>query len=418
MMKIKSQHQILMRFTWIEVVDTQRRRGMPRETCRQREKMNMEEMYEVLRFIEHGAQCRQSMDCVEGTILIYYLRDHPTVEKRILFEWFRQIGMSLDQFHRCRKGQCYRYLNPYSIVVTGEGALLLLNLEAPENEFVMKKMQQRAVRAHFLRPAAVRKAGQMRAADLFGFGRTLQFMLAYTEVVPGLTYWEKAKLARVISRCTESGRRQYEEIRQAVRELPEVRKRLIRRKTLWLAGVGVAALLAAGGGLHVVMKENNAEEQGERRQEQKDGPQTEPVTDSADTARDSETRAEERMEEAADVLETFLLENTEEGNRQVIQNGRELEVQALRCLAAAYEREDMAEEAIRAYGRLVEIEERQEMIESAGVKKMQLEARQGQYAQAVLTGETVLQSLGTSQQIEQLMAEYVQKSDGEEQSDE
>ena len=166
------------------------------------------------------------------------------------------------------------------------------------------------------------------------------------------------------------------------------------------------------------MKENNAEEQGERRQEQKDGPQTEPVTDSADTARDSETRAEERMEEAADVLETFLLENTEEGNRQVIQNGRELEVQALRCLAAAYEREDMAEEAIRAYGRLVEIEERQEMIESAGVKKMQLEAGQGQYAQAVLTGETVLQSLGTSQQIEQLMAEYVQKSDGEEQSDE
>ena len=83
MMKIKSQHQILMRFTWIEVVDTQRRRGMPRETCRQREKMNMEEMYEVLRFIEHGAQCRQSMDCVEGTILIYYLRDHPTVEKHI-----------------------------------------------------------------------------------------------------------------------------------------------------------------------------------------------------------------------------------------------------------------------------------------------------------------------------------------------
>ena len=387
----------------------------------------MEEMYEVLRFIEHGTQCRQSMDCVEGTILIYYLRDHPMVEKRILFEWFRQIGTSLDQFHRCRKGQCYRYLNPYSVVVTGEGVLLLMNLEAPENEFVMKKMQQRAVRAHFLRPAAARRAGQMRAADLFGFGRTMQFMLACTEVVPGLTYWEKvpgltywekAKLARVISRCTESGRRQYEEIRQAVRELPEVRKRLIRRKTLWLAGVGAAALLAAGGGLHAVMKENNAKEQGERRQEQKDGPQTEPATDSADTARDSETRAEERMEEAADVLETFLLENTEEGNRQVIQNGRELEVQALRCLAAAYEREDMAEEAIRAYGRLVEIEERQEMIESAGVKKMQLEAGQGQYAQAVLTGETVLQSLGTSQQIEQLMAEYVQKSDGEEQSDE
>ena len=48
---------------------------------------------------------------------------------------------------------------------------------------------------------------------------------------------------------------------------------------------------------------------------------------------------------------------------------------------------------------------------------MQLEAGQGQYAKAVLTGETVLRKLGTSQQIEQLMEEYRQKNDGEEQVD-
>lgn len=413
-MKIKSQHQILMRFTWIEVVDTQRQRGRRGRRVGSKRKMNMEEMYEVLRFIEHGTQCRQSMDCVEGTILIYYLRDHPMVEKRILFEWFRQIGTSLDQFHRCRKGQCYRYLNPYSVVVTGEGVLLLMNLEAPENEFVMKKMQQRAVRVHFLRPAAARRAGQMRAADLFGFGRTMQFMLACTEVVPGLTHWEKARLTRIIGRCTESGRKQYEEIRQAVRELPEVRKRLIPGKRLWMAGIGAAVLLAAGGGMYAVMKEENPEGPGEMQQTQKAETQTEHISDAVQI---SEDRAEEYMEEAAGMLATFLLENTEEGNRQVIQKGRELEVQALRCLAAAYEREEMTEEAIQACGRLVEIEEQQERIESAGVKKMQLEAGQGQYAKAVLTGETVLRKLGASQQIEQLMEEYRQKNDGEEQRD-
>ena len=67
-MKIKSQHQILMRFTWIEVVDTQRQRGRRGRRVGSKRKMNMEEMYEVLRFIEHGTQCRQSMDCVEGII--------------------------------------------------------------------------------------------------------------------------------------------------------------------------------------------------------------------------------------------------------------------------------------------------------------------------------------------------------------
>ena len=46
----------------------------------------MDEMYEVLRFIEHGTQCRQSVDCVEGSLLIYYLRDNPGVHKQMLFD--------------------------------------------------------------------------------------------------------------------------------------------------------------------------------------------------------------------------------------------------------------------------------------------------------------------------------------------
>mgnify|MGYP005774013583 FL=1 len=199
-----------------------------------------------------------------------------------------------------------------------------------------------------------------------------------------------------------------------MRELPEVRKRLIPGKRLWMAGIGAAVLLAAGGGMYAVMKEENPEGPGEMQQTQKAETQTEHISDAVQI---SEDRAEEYMEEAAGILETFLLENTEEGNRQVIQKGRELEVQALRCLAAAYEREEMTEEAIQACGRLVEIEEQQERIESAGVKKMQLEAGQGQYAKAVLTGETVLRKLGASQQIEQLMEEYRQKNDGEEQRD-
>ena len=150
-------------------------------------------------------------------------------------------------------------------------------------------------------------------------------MLACTEVVPGLTHWEKARLTRIIGRCTESGRKQYEEIRQAVRELPEVRKRLIPGKRLWMAGMGAAVLLAAGGGMYAVMREENPEGPGEMQQTQKAETQTGHISDAVQI---SEDRAEEYMEEAAGILETFLLENTEEGNRQVIQKGRELEVQA------------------------------------------------------------------------------------------
>ena len=99
-------------------------------------------MYEVLKFIEHGTQCRQSMDCEKGDLLIYYLRENRQMEKETLFEWFRQIGISADQFHRCRGGRRYRYLNPCSIVVAEDGRVYLLDLEAPENESVMKKMPE------------------------------------------------------------------------------------------------------------------------------------------------------------------------------------------------------------------------------------------------------------------------------------
>ena len=91
----------------------------------------MEEMYEVLRFIEHGVHCRQSLDCIRGMLLIRYLQVEHRIGKKELFRWFRQLCVCVDQYHRCRKQREYRYLNPYSVVVSEDGELFLLDLEAP-----------------------------------------------------------------------------------------------------------------------------------------------------------------------------------------------------------------------------------------------------------------------------------------------
>ena len=112
----------------------QRRRGSRgsfRGRCyHSRGQQNMEEMYEVLRFIEHGAHCRQSMDCMRGTLLVRYLKARREIGKSELFGWFRQLCVCVDQYHRCRKQREYRYLNPYSVVVSEERSLFLLDLEA------------------------------------------------------------------------------------------------------------------------------------------------------------------------------------------------------------------------------------------------------------------------------------------------
>ena len=109
-------------------------------------------MYEVLRFVEKGTECQPGIDCLQGELLIYYLRDNTQLDKAVLFEWFRQIAGEIRKYQQAKRGQNYRCLTPYSIVVTEEGELLLLNPDAQENEFVMKKMQQKAARLQGVHP--------------------------------------------------------------------------------------------------------------------------------------------------------------------------------------------------------------------------------------------------------------------------
>ena len=138
----------------------------------------------------------------------------------------------------------------------------------------------------------------------------------------------------------------------------------------------------------------------------------------AGTLPEERVTAEEHVSAVSEELEEKLLENTAEGNAEVLSIGEELERNTLRALAAAYEREEMTEEAVSAYGRLIEIEERQELIESACIRKMNLEAGQRRYAAALLTGEKALEKLGGSDPVKEAMEGYRAEMEKEEQDEE
>lgn len=212
-------------------------------TARSQRKQNMEKMYEVLKFIEHGTHCRQSMDCVQGMILLDFMKENPAVEKAVLLKWFRQLAVCVDQFHRCRGRQNYRYLNPCSVLVSESGKILLLDMEAADNAPAMKQMQSRAMRSHFVKPLYEMGTGRSFDADIYAYGKTIQFMLAYLEVEPALTKREELRLSRVIRRCTGESKKRYEEFRQIVNELPVPAGRKTNSR-----GKGERALTAAMGG--------------------------------------------------------------------------------------------------------------------------------------------------------------------------
>ena len=44
--------------------------------------VNLEKMYEVLKFVEYGGYCRRSMDCVHGMLLIDRMKTINVVDKQ------------------------------------------------------------------------------------------------------------------------------------------------------------------------------------------------------------------------------------------------------------------------------------------------------------------------------------------------
>ena len=304
----------------------------------------MEEMYEVLRFIEHGAHCRQSMDCMRGTLLVRYLKARREIGKSELFGWFRQLCVCVDQYHRCRKQREYRYLNPYSVVVSEERSLFLLDLEAPGNGYVLKQMQKPAVREGFVKPVCEISAGG-QGADIFAYGKTIQFLLAYAEVHPRLTKWEELRLSRVIARCTGESGKAYADINQILRDLPAVKEKkqlkarngacdppgMSRRKRLLAAAcicIAACAFLTLG---------------------------------------DEEAASADRM------LEDYAESEDREELRKVLGIIREIELDAVRCLAETYDKLGMEEEGAEAYKRLIQIEKDPERLAAARERELELQ---------------------------------------------
>lgn len=340
----------------------------------------MEEMYEVLKFIEHDAHCRQSMDCIRGTVLLSYLKEHTQIEKPVLFSWFRELAVSVDQYHRSRSRQNYRYLNPCSIIVSDEGRLFLLDMEAPDNEPAMKRMQNRAVRSHFVKPIYEIGICRNNDADLFAYGRTIQFILAYSDIYPPINRREEVCLSRIIDRCTGESRKKYDDMRGILRDLPAVPKQQKysaecgkaeggspagKRMPVILVGSAVCmgVIVLAGVGRKGLIESRDAYER-ERRAEQQ-----------------AEQMAEQQREE-----------KEEQQRKETAREKENKETQ-----------EYLLDQAIDAYGKIMELEQDQGRFKEAGMKKMELEMQKGDYEQALETAGIVAGKAGVSEELEMLI---------------
>lgn len=333
------------------------------------------------------------MDCVQGTLLLNYLKDNFQIEKTTLIKWFRELAVYMDQYHRSHSRQNYRYLNPCSIIVSEDGPLFLLDMDAADNESVMKQMQKRAVRSHFVKPVYEIGTGKNNEADLFAYGKTIQFILAYTDVHPELNRWEERRLSRIIDRCTGECGRKYDDLRQVLNDLPEIPKSKINRtaqsgcmrRSAGVVATGVVLCLTLGILLGVGRKG---------------------VIHSRGAQIDTFGAEQENMKQTAYRQDLEQTVQTQVSAAYCFCDAVIKTVRAADGMPEKLKHQGLLRETIGAYDQLLFLEDDKEKIKETALKKMKLEMEQGDYEQAMQTAETASEKMGGAEEIAAAVRQY------------
>lgn len=212
--------------------------------------MTSKEGYDVLRLIGHNKSCYVSSEYVRGIPLIRWLKYHPVIPKEQLFTWINEIADQIAQIHKCSGNPCYQYVNPYSIIVAEDHRLYFLDLNTPSNEEQIRKMQRRTVREYFLPPEEnyYRKASVK--LDIYGLGRTIQYVLSVTEPEPGLKKREVIRFQKIISKCIQNhSKKTFQNVSDIQKYIPKYqrnkeKKTLPIKKILAVTAALIAILFA------------------------------------------------------------------------------------------------------------------------------------------------------------------------------
>lgn len=100
---------------------------------------------------------------------------------------------------------CYQYVNPYSVIVTEDMTLHFLDMSVESNEKMLVQMNRRSVRENFLPPEVNYYQAASIELDIYGLGRTIQYLLSVTDPIPELTRRETVKFQKIISRMPWMG---------------------------------------------------------------------------------------------------------------------------------------------------------------------------------------------------------------------
>lgn len=256
--------------------------------------MRQEENYDVLRLIEHGQICYISSDNVQGKTLARHLKYHPLIGKEQLFSLLKEIAVQLERIHRCRGNPCYQYVNPYSIIVAEDGQIYFLDMQAESNREQIIFMQRRDIREYFLPPEEKYYQHASKELDIYGLGKTFQYILASTETEPHLSRREECRLQRMISRAMGTQSSHYQNVSEIQKQIPKYKEKennktpVNKGKRRKKVCITILLTVAVGGFLFVQQRKTDTGEKVERTKETEQKKERESIKKQTASTRDEE----------------------------------------------------------------------------------------------------------------------------------
>lgn len=223
--------------------------------------------YDVLRLIGHSQKCYISSEYVRGRPLIWWLKYHPNITKEQLFLWIHEMARQLECIHRCRGQPCYQYVNPYSIIITETKELYFLDMSAESNEKMLHRMNRRCVRECFLPPEENYYQTASVQLDIYGLGKTIQYLISASEPDPPLKRREEARFQKIISKSlNRHSKRAYTDMSRFRKEIPVYKTAKKHTHTRWIKKIIIFililiffAILIAGAIIPAQRRKNNVD---------------------------------------------------------------------------------------------------------------------------------------------------------------
>ena len=201
--------------------------------------------YAVLRFVDQNGWSYMVNDYAKGCSLMEYIKQGIRVEKETVFEWIRQLSKQLEQYYRCgNEDAAYGYVNPYAVIITGDGMLCLLDINEPENEELLKQMKKKKLRMLFVRKERVLSQKTERLDDLYGLAKIMEFTAEKCLDPKAFTRKEERVWKRMLGKCYSSGKNAIKVLKNMQKEIGFLEREMERPRDKVSAKKILLAILA------------------------------------------------------------------------------------------------------------------------------------------------------------------------------